>query len=58
MKDGRYTYTVVDVSSSQRVNGTEFDPYNVGGSVLGNPIHDLNDYANYAPYNFDYIKRK
>jgi hypothetical protein len=58
MKDGRYTYTVVDGSQSTTVNGTEFDPYDIKTSVLGNPGHNLNDYKDYAPYNFDYIARK
>lgn len=58
MKDGRYTYTVVDGSSSTKVNGTEFDPYDVAGSVLGNPKDDLNVYKAYPPYNFDYVKGK
>jgi len=49
---------VVDGSQSTTVNGTEFDPENVSGSVLGNPKNDLNKYATYAPYNFDYIARK
>ncbi|MCW7457672.1 hypothetical protein ND856_09860 [Leptospira bandrabouensis] len=58
IKDGRYTYTVVDGSSSTRVNGTTFDPYNVAGSVLGDPRDPLNDYAKHPPYNFDYIEGK
>ncbi|TGM58042.1 hypothetical protein [Leptospira vanthielii] len=58
MKDGRYTYTVVDGSQSTTVNGTEFDPEDVENSVLGDPKNGLNKYAEYAPYNFDYIARK
>ncbi len=58
MKDGRYTYTVVDGSESTTVNGTEFDPENVSGSVLGDINNDLNVYKKYPPYNFDYISSK